>query len=148
MFGQIAPGITTTCGANQLYPTYTYFYVEFWPTITILSVTIIPASCILGFILAITINVKNSRNRIIAIQQINTNQHGKTTLKLSSSTNVNTGCPKSPFTKGFSHNFIIDWTCLTNFFCMIGGCIEFLFLYEQTLEVLFKTITFDENTKI
>jgi len=31
---------------------------------------------------------------------------------------------------------------------MIGGYIEFLFRYEQTLEVLFKAITFDENTKI
>ncbi len=35
MFGQIAPGFTTTYGANILYPTYSYFYTEFWPIITI-----------------------------------------------------------------------------------------------------------------
>jgi hypothetical protein len=57
MFGQIAPGVTTHCGANILYPTYSYFYEKIWPTMTI-----IPASCMLGFVIAIAINVKNSRN--------------------------------------------------------------------------------------
>jgi hypothetical protein len=64
MFGQIGPGVTTTCGANSLYPTYKYFYVEVWPIITTLTITIIPASCMIFFVIAITINVKHSRDGI------------------------------------------------------------------------------------
>jgi hypothetical protein len=75
MFGQIAPGVTTTCGANRLYPTYSYFYTEFWPTITTLTVTIIPACCMIFCLVAITISIKNRRNRIMPIQQTNINQH-------------------------------------------------------------------------
>ena len=67
MFGQIAPGVTTSCGANRLYPSYIYFYTNIWPTITILTVTIMPGSCMLICVLAIVINVKKSRNRVIAV---------------------------------------------------------------------------------
>ena len=65
MFGQVAPGITTNCGANRLYPSYVYFFTNIWPTITILTITILPSACMVGFLLAIAINVKNSRNRVI-----------------------------------------------------------------------------------
>ena len=75
MFGQIAPGVTTTCGANSLYSTYTYFYVEFWPAITTLTVTIIPACCMIFCLVAIAISIKNRRNRLLPIQQTNINQH-------------------------------------------------------------------------
>ena len=71
MFGQIAPGVKTNCGANILYPAYTYFSDNIWPTMTLLSTIIIPASCILCFVIAIGINVKNSRNRIVPIQEGN-----------------------------------------------------------------------------
>jgi hypothetical protein len=77
MFGQIAPGDTTICGANSLYPVYTYFYTVLWPIITTLTVTIIPASCMIAFLIAIAISITNRRNRIIPIQQTNQNQHEK-----------------------------------------------------------------------
>ena len=77
MFGQIAPGVTSTCGANRLYSTYTYFYTEFWPIITTLSVSIIPASCMIGFLIAITINITNRHNRINPVQQPTINRHEK-----------------------------------------------------------------------
>jgi hypothetical protein len=77
MFGQIAPGDTTMCGANILYPTYSYFYTEFWPIITTLTVSIIPACCMMFFLIAIAISIKNRRNRIIPVQQTNVNQHEK-----------------------------------------------------------------------
>ncbi len=51
------------------------WHVHFWPTVTILSVTIIPAISMMIFVLAIAINVKNSRNRVLAIQQTDINQH-------------------------------------------------------------------------
>jgi len=77
MFGQIAPGVTTTCGANILYPTYSYFYVEIWPSITILSVTIIPVCCMIFCLVAIALQIRNRRNRIIPIQQTNISDHEK-----------------------------------------------------------------------
>lgn len=69
MFGQIAPGVTTTCGVSRFYPEYLYFYVEIWPMITILTVTILPASLMMMFVIAIGINVRNSRNRVIPMEQ-------------------------------------------------------------------------------
>ncbi|CAF1255023.1 unnamed protein product [Rotaria sp. Silwood1] len=74
MFGQIAPDIKTNCGADSRYPNYSYFYKEIWPIITILTVIIIPASCMISFLIAITINVHTHRNRIIPIGQINVNR--------------------------------------------------------------------------
>ena len=68
MFGQIAPGVTTSCGANRLYPSYVYFYTNIWPTITILTVTILPAACMTIFIIAIAINVRKSHNRVVTIE--------------------------------------------------------------------------------
>ena len=67
IFGQIAPGVTTMCGASRFHPSYVFFYNNIWPTITILTVTILPGSCMLIFVLAIAINVKNSRNRVVAV---------------------------------------------------------------------------------
>ena len=69
MFGEIAPGVRTTCGANRLYADYVYFYNNIWPTITILTVTILPGGSMLFFILAIAINVRKSRNRVTAVEQ-------------------------------------------------------------------------------
>ncbi|CAF1021296.1 unnamed protein product [Rotaria sordida] len=75
MFGQTAPGVTTICGADNRYPIYSYFYTEIWPIISLLTITVIPAICMLFFLIAITINVQTSRNRIIPIQQTNLNRH-------------------------------------------------------------------------
>ncbi|CAF2618685.1 unnamed protein product [Rotaria sp. Silwood2] len=77
MFGQIAPGVTTYCGVDQRYPSYSYFYNEIWPIITILTVNIIPASCMIFFLIGITINIHNHRNRVTPIRQINLNQQEK-----------------------------------------------------------------------
>ncbi|CAF3645710.1 unnamed protein product [Rotaria sp. Silwood1] len=74
MFGQIAPGITTNCGPDSRYPNYTYFYNTICPVITVLTVTIIPASFMLFCLIAIIINVQTRRNRVIAIEQTNGNQ--------------------------------------------------------------------------
>lgn len=68
MFGQIAPGVTTMCSASRFYPSYVFFYNNIWPTITILTVTILPGSCMLIFVVAITINVTKSRNRVVAVE--------------------------------------------------------------------------------
>ncbi|CAF1255004.1 unnamed protein product [Rotaria sp. Silwood1] len=77
MFGQIAPGVTTMCGANSRYPNYSYFYEKIWPIITLLTITIIPASCMIFFFIAITINVLTHHNRIIPIGQTNVNRREK-----------------------------------------------------------------------
>ncbi|CAF2688650.1 unnamed protein product [Rotaria sp. Silwood2] len=77
MFGQIAPGVTTNCGPDSRYPSYTYFYNTIWPVISLLTVTIIPASCMVFCLIAITINVKTHRNRVIAIGQTNENQQDR-----------------------------------------------------------------------
>ncbi|CAF4526704.1 unnamed protein product [Rotaria sp. Silwood2] len=75
MFGQIAPEIKTNCGANSRYPNYSYFYIEIWPIITLLTVSIIPASFMIFFLIGITINVHTRQNRIIPVRQTNVNQH-------------------------------------------------------------------------
>ncbi|UJR09875.1 hypothetical protein I4U23_014097 [Adineta vaga] len=74
MFGQIAPGVTTTCGANRLYSTYSYFYTYFWPSITTFSVTIIPACCIIILLIAIRREITARRNRVLPITQSIVNQ--------------------------------------------------------------------------
>ena len=74
MFGRSVPGSATVCGATRFYPEYSYFYVQIWPTLTILTVTILPASLMLAFVIAIGMNVKHSRNRVIALEQAGT-QH-------------------------------------------------------------------------
>ncbi|CAF1052713.1 unnamed protein product [Rotaria sp. Silwood1] len=77
MFGQIAPGITTYCGADKRYLSYSYFYNEIFPVITILIINIIPASCMIFFLVGITINIHKHRNRIVPLRQINLNQQEK-----------------------------------------------------------------------
>ncbi|CAF0881784.1 unnamed protein product [Adineta ricciae] len=75
MFGQIAPGVTTNCGANRSYPTYTYFYTYFWPIIVTLSVTIVPACIMIYFLISIAHTIKTRRNRVQPIGSTAANPH-------------------------------------------------------------------------
>jgi len=74
MFGKATVAYGSTCGAQSGYPTYSYFYTEIWPVTTLISVTILPAVCMLFFVIAIGINVRASRNRVIAIQSTNSHE--------------------------------------------------------------------------
>ena len=69
LFGQSNRGSTLSCGPNRSYPTYVSFYNNIWPAMTIVTVTILPGSCMLVFILAIAINVRKSRNQVTAVEQ-------------------------------------------------------------------------------
>lgn len=69
MFGQSAPGVTTSCNANDAYPTYVYFYSRIWPVMTTFSVTIVPASCMVFSLVGIAVSIKTRRNRILPASQ-------------------------------------------------------------------------------
>lgn len=76
MFGKAAgTSASTTCGSTTLNTTYSYFYTDFWPIITLVTVTVLPAICMLIFVIAIGINVRTSRNRVVELQETNLNSH-------------------------------------------------------------------------
>ena len=67
-FGPINPGVSAACGPNPAYPSYQYFFNEFWPSITIMTVTIVPAALMIIFICGTIINIHTRRNRVLPMQ--------------------------------------------------------------------------------
>lgn len=75
MFGQVAPGVISYCGANSLYPTYGYFYTYIWPFVTVLTVNIIPAMLMTLFLIGIILSLRSRQNRIQPLRQSNLSRH-------------------------------------------------------------------------
>lgn len=69
LFGAFAGGTAGACGPNPSFQFYAYFFSKFWPIFTIMTVTIIPASAMIVFLLAIIIKVRAQQSRIDPIQQ-------------------------------------------------------------------------------
>ena len=64
MFVPLTPGVTSNCGASKLYPAYVQFFSDYWPTITLLTVTLMPACCMVFCLAATTVNIQTRRRRI------------------------------------------------------------------------------------
>ena len=74
LFGPVVTGPSgSSCGANRLYPTYVYFYSAIWPVVSITTVTFMPATMMILFVTAITINIQTRRNRVAPVQQNQSN---------------------------------------------------------------------------
>ena len=71
LFGSDRLGLSRICGAIKAYPSYAYFFNEYWPIITILTVTILPSCCMILCLTAITINVHLQRKRVQPIHSQN-----------------------------------------------------------------------------
>ena len=59
-FGPFAGETAGVCGPNPIYHSYANFFNTYWPVITILTVTIIPASAMSVFFLAIFNKIRRS----------------------------------------------------------------------------------------
>ena len=68
LFGPIPPGSAGPCGPNQYYPPYVYFYTDYWPVITMVTVTLLPAALMVFFLLGIIIKIQAARRRIVPLQ--------------------------------------------------------------------------------
>lgn len=77
LFGQSLAGIPPSCGPNRAYPSYVFFFNEFWPTITIITVNILPATLMVIFVTATIINIHTRRNRVLPVQTSTGQPHEK-----------------------------------------------------------------------
>ena len=76
LFGPVGLSPTSSsCGPNGFYSTYVYFYNNIWPVVSIMTVTILPATVMLLCLSGTIIGIRTTRNRIAPVQPTQSNCH-------------------------------------------------------------------------
>ena len=77
LFGPTGSVESGVCGGNTKFPAYVIFYQQYWPLLTTILVTVLPALMMIIFLLAIFLQIRTRQNRVLPQTSITENPREK-----------------------------------------------------------------------